>query len=529
VPEAGQQRSFSFEHAGQRHNIALDGAPAPFEPPRPITRLLWGAYLFVPSLTSIAWLEARALAARGRRLPRPLWSVERGDREIARLQALALAQGADAARLGWKQTLEDAQAQQEFLSASVWAAIRHHHGGALRTPYGVLVAGADLVDEVLGDDTRFSVRGYRQRMVASGMDIYLGLDGHDPRYAALADRVNAEIGRIGFADTFQRARDTARAKLDLMVSLEKMSALSVGAPAWELNLDAQEIIEHTLAELCDAWCGMLVAAPLPGRPGAAPTLDRFARGGWRWSWQAGQASICPAHFNAPSRYFFQPDPGAASQDMGRTGALAAVTGMTAVVARHRAPGAPAAPAFMAGVLAALAAESDAVVGRTLAGVLMGFLPPADGNLRLVLNEWLRDGTFWRLRSLSRPAMPAAAVDDLLRPELLRALQVRCSPDMLWRTVVRANDQIGGQALQADEVVVVSLISQAQEKLEQDQDAPYAVFGGNRRPGRHPTHACPGYQAAMGAMLGVLAALLSTPQTMRPSPAALSFTLTGNVP
>jgi hypothetical protein len=30
---------------------------------------------------------------------------------------------------------------------------------------------------------------------------------------------------------------------------------------------------------------------------------------------------------------------------------------------------------------------------------------------------------------------------------------------------------------------------------------FPVFGGDRKPTPHPTHACPGYEAAIGVMLG----------------------------
>jgi hypothetical protein len=40
------------------------------------------------------------------------------------------------------------------------------------------------------------------------------------------------------------------------------------------------------------------------------------------------------------------------------------------------------------------------------------------------------------------------------------------------------------------------------------------------------HGCPGYEAAMGVLLGTLTAIVGYPETMRPAPAALSFTLEG---
>ncbi len=63
------------------------------------------------------------------------------------------------------------------ISQAVWAAIRELHGGALRTPYGVLVCSKKLVGEVFDNDgSRYTVTGYAERMRASFGEIYLGKD-----------------------------------------------------------------------------------------------------------------------------------------------------------------------------------------------------------------------------------------------------------------------------------------------------------------------------------------------------------------
>jgi len=75
-------------------------------------------------------------------------------------------------------------------------------------------------------------------------------------------------------------------------------------------------------------------------------------------------------------------------------------------------------------------------------------------------------------------------------------------------------------------VVLGLVSAGQQHLAAGSPELGLVFGGNRSAAAHPTHACPGYAAGMGVLLGLLAGLLTESEQMRASPAALSFTLEG---
>ena len=72
-----------------------------------------------------------------------------------------------------------------------------------------------------------------------------------------------------------------------------------------------------------------------------------------------------------------------------------------------------------------------------------------------------------------------------------------------------------------------LVSAMHEGLAQHQSDVSPAFGGKRvKP--HPTHACPGDDAAMGVLLGVLAAFVDVREQMRPSPAPLAFTFEGSL-
>ena len=183
---------------------------------------------------------------------------------------------------------------------------------------------------------------------------------------------------------------------------------------------------------------------------------------------------------------------------------------------------------------------DDEVARTLVGALMGFLPTVDGNLRLSLNEWLRDGSFWSLRTaMATPdpvtptpdmATPYAKAKKLLRGPLVRAMQLRPSPELVWRTATRHHTIGRGEVpVVPDDKVVLSIVSATQQCLERGDPDIFPVFGGDRLADPRPVHACPGYGAGMGVMLGILSALLEVKEAMRPSPAPLAFTLEGPIP
>jgi Dyp-type peroxidase family len=531
VPDIGETRRFRFEHADAVdhptvHSIALDQAPALNEPALPFVRLEWGMYLFTPSMTALRWLNA--LAASGVQAP-AVWSAERGEALIAKLLAAGAHQSEVDAVSAWKAVLEDPEAQEKFISADVWAAIREKHAGVLRTPYGVLVADRSLVMEVLGDPSgRFSVEGYRHRMQAADFEIYLGLDrSPDGSYEAQSADVNAAIGRLTEPDAFALAYDTTGAVLEDFIADERAMAAQAHKRSWELNLDVKEVCDKVLAKICQHWFGLPAGAGAPLVPGS-----------WRWDWKEGDPAIYPTQFTAPSRYFFQPRPARDVQAYGCRYGQALTRGLQAFIAPHRANGSvPPAPdgtppPLAQAILGAFDnTASDAFVARTFAGALMGFLPTVDGNLRLSLNEWLRDGTFWSLRAAWPQQVDAAgahaAANQWLRPALDEVMHLRPSPELIWRTATLAHDHLGKVALRKGDVVVLSLVSATQQCLQEGHRDISPVFGGRRSPGHpHPTHACPGYAAGMGVLLGMLGAFMNVRVSMRPSPVPLAFTFEG---
>lgn len=531
VPENGRQRWFRFEHAGAVVRIGLDGTDAPLHEPQPIVRLEWGAYLFTPSLTGLRRLADRAEA--GAVVPASLpWSVQEGAQQIAQLQALASGQGEAAARLAWKAALEDPDAQERFSAASIWAAIRERHDGVLRTPYGVLVADRELVMQVFANpQQRYSVAGYLPRMRNSIGPIYLGLDD-GAQYQAEAAAANAELQAIDPALAFDTAREATRRLVSRLVQVAQQRASELGETRWEMVLDGKEVAEELLAVLCEEWFGL----------GEAD--GHWRRGGARWDWQDADPPLYPGHFTAPSRCIFQPRPGDEVFDYAQRYGRRATQAMTALVglwrgAPDRVP--PLRDARNAAVRAALRAAlldgtttraDDAAAARMMVGVLMGMVPTLDAALRLMLNEWLREGTFWSLRAAvltDPPAGFAGARARLARP-LTEAMQLRPAPELVWRTAVQPHTlglpERPGVDIAAGEIVVVSIVSAMQHNLEQGRDDRFAMFGGERTAGG-PTHACPAYGAAMGVLLGALTALLQAPGAMRPGPGPLTLMFEGS--
>ncbi|HEX5683241.1 MAG TPA: Dyp-type peroxidase [Ideonella sp.] len=533
VAPAGQPRHFRFEHKGEVCSMLLDEAEPAQAAFRQLVRLEWGAYLFTPSISALGLLQARAALAD---TVRPVWSAERGLRTLETLEAMHASTPEADQIVHWKAALEDPEAQERFACADLWAAIRAHRDGALRTPYGVIVADAGLVKQVLArSGSEFSVSGYRQRMGSSIGEVYLGLDDTGEQrcpYRQQSTVPNDAISAIGEQSAFQAAFDLVNGKLKTMVGFEQALSRGTGREPWELNLNLKELIDPLIEGLCVAWFGVPTAA-----------TPEFKGGPARWDWTPVDPPPCPGNFTAPSRFFFQPQPGRTVQEFGKTYGKHLTRAMTQLVTRWRrqSAGQPIAALANAPVASAIFAmtidgqpASDDLVARTMVGAMMGFIPTLDGALRLVLNEWLRDGEFWALRNRWQMAVAAEKAGDAsareladaaataTRTTLVRAMQLRPMPELVWRTVAQPC-QLGPLTLERGEKVVLSIASAMQQALADGSDDVMAMFGGDRSTAPH-SHACPGYAAAVGAMLGAVTALLKSTEPMRPSPAPLAVTL-----
>jgi deferrochelatase/peroxidase EfeB len=528
IAPAGERRSFVFEQDGQAHRVALDGNDDVTTIPASLVRLEWGAYLFTPSIAALQAFEQRAARiAEGTAQTAWPWSVERGRAAIARLLAM---EGDDADRVAaWKAALEDPEALKDFSAASIWAAVRHDHGGVLRTPYGVLAASHARASGVLSDPSRlYSVAGYRDRAAPTLGDLYLGLDDLGPGcpYRERATVPNQAIRTITRQQAFDAARALTRQALEKLVGTEQANARNIGEPVWRLTFAADEVWDEVLEGLCRQWFGLPAGGP------------HMKAGRFTWDWRPGQAVPYPGHFLSPSRYIFQPQPG---HEVARLGSLHG----TAVNAAFRdwvkalrdqgaVPPGPLGQAFFdafprtPGASPQQWAAQDEQVAVVLLGALIGFLPTVQGNLRQSLNEWLLDGRFWALRA-GLQGRPATAADvAAIRDELLRSMMLRPSPEVVWRRATR-DHALGAETVHGGDTVVVSIVSALHERLEQGQLDTDMVFGGWTTGPGVPTHACPGRDAARGTLLGILTGLLECGEALRPTAFPLGFRAEGPTP
>jgi Dyp-type peroxidase family len=550
VPKPGQPVTFRWidEPTGSVRRVALKRKPDAAQRAdwRPFVTLEWGLYLFTPSISTLQALQLLA-AETAAAAPPPAWSAEEGERIIQDLLQRQARPGADGVAL-WKQALEDPTERRQHRSASVWAAIRAFHGGVLRTPFGVLVADADLVDQVFRDvQGHYSVKGYRERTSVAFGEIYLGLDRPAPGgdYDRQAAKTNDAIRRITRPSAFDAARRYALEIVASRVAETQAMAARFGLPEFELTLDLKEVSDHVLASLSEDWFGLQDG-------------NELVRGGLDWAWEPGKPPPYPGHFTAPSRYVFQPQPGRVPMQMGPVHGQAVRTAVRRFGEGLRAAGQrPTCPVRQVpGAAGGRSGGGDAPVGaavfddpmatdmdwfaRTFVGALVGFLPSVDGNFRATLNEWLSDGEFWRLRDdlLADPqGASLQAADTWVQPAMVRTMQLRAVPETVWRTAIKPHALGSGPhavAVGADENVVVAIVSATQQRLAEGVADVLPVFGGSRQPGGlpapgDPVHACPGYDAGMGALLGLYSALLGLPWQVRPAPAPLSLVITGPVP
>lgn len=517
VPESGRKRYFRFEDGGQVHRLWLDGSDELGDEPRPIVELQWGAYLFVPSLDGLAYLHEQAQAAAAGRTTVP-WSVAKGTAEITRLRAVEAVQDREAGVLAWKAALEDPDAVDHYTSASVWAAIRSQHGGLLRIPYGVLIADRGQVDELLLDpQRRYTVAGYQQRLNHSIGPIFLGLDDDDDgEYQRQSAACNRELQDITMGEAFTLSRESADRALNGYIQKAKDNAVRFAERRWELNLDLRELIDEVLADLVEQWVGISEQ----GR--------HFQRGGVRWFGDTDPTSLplYPGWFTSPSRCTFQPLPNLLVEKTAQRQGQRLRQAMTAFLDEF---GTKIQGRVAQAVLNQTPPLSTDLAARTLIGVMMGFLPAAAGNIRRVVSEWMGDGSFWTLRSACTGHESVAEALKLLQVPLHRTMQARPVPELIWRTAVRRHWLGTGTdavLVEAGDMLILGLGSAAHQGIETGGVPDVSPIFGGRRVANvpSPTHACPGYKAAIGTMVGLLYAVLARREAMRPGPglSVLSF-------
>lgn len=480
VPAPGRSRIYRFMHEGQVLRIDLGETP--------LVSLEWGVYAFAPSLAAL-----RAIAT--------LW-----DEAAPQPAPLAPPARPSAAAGGCPLEREQAAARLKFEDESVralhWAAVREAGGMRHEGAYGWLVGSAEKVMMVLKDDGRhYSAAGYGPRMAETVGTFYLGqddvgpYDGHAELGQAVNDAVEKHLGDERSA--YALARDTAIAYLDKLHAASQLLPKAQGA-----SVDLLELARYVMAALCGAWFG-LPDGKLMRYGGRADDLRNLD--------DDDGIAHCPGDLMAISRYVFGPHP---QEDPVAT--RARVLGervkhaFAALVARPLDQQTPLVRDIMQ-----LADGAPSRQAALVAGVMLGFPAPTIGSLAAVLVNWSITRELWRLQQSL--AVPAAAdfpraeftlANDILRQPLLTAMAAAPAPYAVWRRTAPANPLSAQDGVGCP--VVVGLASAMRDPALHAYDEPeYLMFGGTRQR-QHPLyapHACPGYGMAMGAMLGVAAALL----------------------
>lgn len=505
-------------------------------------KLHWGIYLFAPSRDVINYISG--FAGPVAEIDKPLET--RGLQLLEHLAELPT----HVRDAEWKRALEDLDTKdpsERDLSPDIWSAIRYYEGGSYRippsgvpdqpsprtaaagatapspldidTPSTVLVGSIPHINEVLSTPEVFSVEEQGRRIHDTSGDIYVAMQP-GARYDVESTATNAIMFAQSEAWGFEYGYKAAQTVLGRSIAL----ATELKQKSFKIEL-RRDFLMPALGLICREWFG------LPDTVEGPPPADALmVMHGWTWDASPDRKPCCPGDFLSPSRHAFYPKPtdavAAYASDHGpriRKAGLAFV--------KKYAPGGM--PGYLSKLMASQIKDPD-VLARNIIGMMIGALPPVDGNLRGILYEWITEATLWKHQAALRRASGDKAAtyetaNAALRGPISRAICKRPAPDLLYRTaladyVLRACGDRGAKdvLIRKGDLVILGLVSAAQWSLQdnsqdkiQDKKCPDGdvsiAFGGDRKaprqPPGEPVHACPAQKMMMGTMMGILAGLL----------------------
>lgn len=485
-------------------------------PPRQPSTLKWGFYAFVPSRSALQWLAndnyRQAAAATPTKHPAELLKNADVGPPPNWVNAPPTQHGAYAfdenpAAMALKVFLEGSPVPLPE-ALTYWRSIQEH-GGVRPTPFATMVASRELVREVLVDPKKFSVRSYYKRMTACAAESYLGMDP-DPAplgddypikkgdYEKASRIANPFVASISREEAFAPALAAGRRWLKEQPEFE-------GQVQLDLVKYARTVIRDVGTQLFDLPDTLLSAA------------DNFS--------PAEGAVRCPFDLTTSFLHIFPPRPSQSVSDQAATtGPRVAQTLADAyhgveqskfiqTLRRDYPAGAP------------ITDEQKASERRTLLGVLSGFAVPTYGHLLSTLVQLVGRNELWRLQrehdlrlqQLEQPAMEFDDVSFLYDP-IYECMIRGAVPERLHR-IATEDTPLGAQGQQVTikkgDLVAVSIAAAAQESAAHgDKDAWKFLFGDLPQsqaalPGnvKHPVHACPAQDVAIGVLVGALLALL----------------------
>jgi hypothetical protein len=360
--------------------------------------------------------------------------------------------------------------------------------GIARTYCEITLTSKDAINQVYLDAAEnYSVKGYNARLQNSFGHIYLGLD-KGAEYDQLSTKPNNAIGRITTQEAF-----------DLTLGIARRAVATSAHPRVFDISDLVIILNKTLADLCTYWFGLpddviMVTGRIREKDIVPPAR-------------------CPGDFSYTSAAVFKPKPDGMVAMAGQTLGQLLKGSVTQFIAKHRAVSTMPEAELSRAIFEAFPGEDD-LIGRTIIGVMMGFLPTTYFNLFFVVNEWWQTGAFKSLQEQLKvngdAAFPRAV--KVLQEPLMQSMQRKCMPDAVWRTAVKKHT-LGAVEVNPGDTIHINIMQATQADQKAGNTDVFPIFGGNRKADPHPQHACPGYALAMGVMLATVNALLE------PAPAA----------
>jgi hypothetical protein len=485
VPKEGEK--YTFRYLGKGGDVKRVELPT-----EPLVQLQWGLYAFVPSLEALRRFAefTTPAAAAATASPKP---------ELTDLDAVrALLEDRDKSETAWQ-----------------WVRERNPLAPQDRA-YGHLLGTLQDVLEVLHDDgSRYSVRGYGQRMEDSiGLNL-LGMDPQDPRRGkelAVKEVIAAVNEPKAFGDALVAAQEVLR-----FIKRNPLPSAPDDNVA-RFPIDLVDFSSQVLARLCTKWFGL-------------PDGTHMVTGNYRAGVIPPKA-LCPGSLGPASRYMFMPHP----QDNLATDGKAHATAVREAVRNWLAsrqlnpagqPDVTAFP-FSKDIQDALAGtQSDAYLGDNIAGTMLGFTPSVQSNFLRVMETWIENGRgLWLLQqSLFEHSTSAGLTYEearaALRDPLMKTMRKHPVPTMAWRCPVDPVEN-GKPVTDPARRVVLGLQSAMVDPQAQD----VLVFGRHHDKDDKDTtvHGCPGYELAVGVMLAMMATLMKA-GTLRPTGSPVLLILT----
>jgi len=417
----------------------------------------------------------------------------------------------------------------------------------------ILCAGEGQILQVLKEWQNFTSQEQLRRIVDKTGPIYVTqqpddeyIDDNSGAFKGLSYHAESQATNAILFEYDEEAafRDGYNAGVAV---LSAMKTPVGGSTSREFKIELRrQYIQPAIGMLWKAWYGL-------------PDEDVLCLGGWTWKQLVDivtdkdtqrSHALCPGDFMAPSRGAVYPRPNASIRHYAKAhGDALHKAGLAFVDKMRRNPSLPRPPLVRALFEAYPAADQREVLARNIIGTMIGAIPPMDANLRNIILEWMLEKRLWRHQAAFKAVLAgdtvlnkASAVRDVLSRPIAQAMCKRPAPDLLFRTAkgeAKIKKSRGGSVdTKEGDLVVLNLASASQWRLDRNPEGRpedvSIIFGGVRKKPLQgydykdgvvtprndgAVHACPAQKMAMGAMTGILAALLDA-GTIQALPAPL---------